>query len=134
MSWYVAEGAPCPLGGQPGPAAGPRFRAADCPTCGQRLWFAAPDGLWPVHWVAPEGEPGDVEHRNDGVPPLEARASQCAACAGCDHEADDPACMDNCYERGAGAWLPFEAAWACDSCGHPVVRAEAKRAVLGTWD
>jgi len=130
---YGIEGTVCAATGSLCEAPRDRHRASVCPACRQRLWFAASDGTWPEHRVPPEAAPGDLTHRNDAYPPLEARSMGCLACSDCGHEPDDAACMDGCYDPVAGAWLPFEAAWACDNCGHPVVGRETKAAVIGTW-
>lgn len=130
---YGTEGHSCPASQTTCGEPGERARAMTCPSCGQRLWFAPRNGLWPAHWVAPEGNPPPVVHRNDDATPEEARDASCRACAICDHEPDDPRCFDFCSSASAGEWLALEAAWACDNCGCPVVRAEVKLPHTGAW-
>ncbi len=130
---YGAEGLRCEASGSPSPipAAGLRRHAIPCPSCGQALWFAFERGAWPEHWVAPPGPaPSGVVHRNDGEEPAVARDASCVACSRCDHEPDDPRCFDFCSSPSPAAWLPMEAAWACDNCGCPVVSAGVKAAAL----
>ena len=103
-----------------------------CAECGQALWYD-PASAMPEHHVEPADRPARVVHRNDDAEPLDARDASCTTCARCDHEPDDPRCFDFCSDPSIGAWLPREAAWACDNCTHPVVRPAVKAAVIGTW-
>lgn len=137
---YETEGQRCDSSGSPAPApdrldapAGRRrSRDVPCPVCGTPL-RAGDDGRLPEHWTAPAGDPPPVVHRNDDASPEEARDAGCVACARCDHEPDDQRCFDFCSSPSAGAWLPLAAAWACDSCGCPVVRRETKLPHTGAW-